>query len=102
MNQQQETLEGYIVDIICLRKYPRSELVERAKVHTRKCSLAGHCTESGFGLVDESDRMTLLDSHATPKVVRVIQDSDRDSGIRLQVKREMQDGDMQTISVKEI
>lgn len=102
MSQQTETLEGYVVDIICLRKYPRNELLERAKVHTRKCSLAGHCTESGFGLVSEEDQVALLDPEATPKLLDVIASSDRDSGIKLQVERESKDGDMKTIAVKEI
>jgi hypothetical protein len=102
MSNQTETLSGYVVDIICLRLYPQNELLERAKVHTRKCSLAGHCTESGFGLVDEEGTMSLLDPNATPQLLDVIRSSDRDSGIELQVTREMQDGDMKTIAVKEI
>lgn len=76
MNKQTENLSGYIVDIICLRKYPRSELLERAKVHTRKCSLAGHCTESSFGLVDENGQLALLDPQATPQLLDAIVSSD--------------------------
>ena len=72
MSKQTENLSGYVVDIICLRLYPQNELLERAKVHTRKCSLAGHCTESGFGLVDEEGRMSLLDPNATPQLLDVI------------------------------
>ena len=102
MSKQTETLSGYVVDIICLRLYPRNELLDRAKVHTRKCSLAGHCTESGFGLVSEDDRIALLDPQATPQLLDVVRDSSHDSGIKLQVTREMQDGDMKTIAVKEI
>lgn len=102
MSDRTETLSGYVVDIICLRLYPQNELLERAKVHTRKCSLAGHCTESGFGLVDKNGQLALLDPHATPQLLDAIVSSDRDSGIKLQVTREMQDGDMKTIAVKEI
>ena len=76
MSNQTENLEGYVVDIICLRKYPQDELLERAKVHTRKCSLAGHCTESGFGLVDEKGQISLLDPHSTPQLLDVIVSSD--------------------------
>lgn len=76
MSSQTENLEGYVVDIICLRKYPQDELLKRAKVHTRKCSLAGHCTESGFGLVDGEGKISLLDPHATPQLLDVIVNSD--------------------------
>jgi hypothetical protein len=102
MSDRTETLEGYVVDIICLRKYPRNELLDRAKVHTRKCSLAGHCAESGFGLVDDNGQVSLLDPQATPQLLDVVRDSSHDSGIKLQVTREMQDGDMKTTAVKEI
>jgi hypothetical protein len=30
-----ETLEGYVIDIACVRKYPRAELAGRARAHTR-------------------------------------------------------------------
>jgi hypothetical protein len=102
MSNQTENLEGYVVDIICLRKYPQDELLERAKVHTRKCSLAGHCTESGFGLLDEKGQISLLDPHSTPQLLDVIVSSDRDSGIKVRAKREMQDGDMKTVAIDEI
>ena len=98
-----ETLEGYVVDIICIRKYPQNEMVERARAHSRDCALAGHCAESGFGLIDEEGRVALLEPKATLQVVEEIRNSDRNRGIKLQVKREMQTGgEMGTIEVKEI
>ena len=29
-----ETLEGYVVDIACLRRYPRDAWAEKARTHT--------------------------------------------------------------------
>ena len=29
-----ETAEGWVLDIACLRKYPRDEYAERARAHT--------------------------------------------------------------------
>jgi hypothetical protein len=46
MPERTETIEGFVVDIACLRKYPRSEWNERAHGHTRTCALMGHCVES--------------------------------------------------------
>ncbi|MFD2512468.1 hypothetical protein ACFSRY_01205 [Pontibacter locisalis] len=48
-----ETLEGYVVDIACLRTIPSVRLGEAAKEHTTECSLMGHCMESGYGLVEK-------------------------------------------------
>ena len=100
--QRAETLEGYVVDQACLRKYPQDELLERARQHTKKCALMGHCMESGYGLVNEEGRPLLLEPAATPAVVGAIHGSDRDHGIRLRATRQMQDSEMRTVSVEEI
>lgn len=46
-----EITEGYVVDLACLRRYPRQEYTSRAAQHTTECALMGHCVESGYGLV---------------------------------------------------
>lgn len=97
-----ETLDGYVVDLICLRKYPADEYAARARRHTRACALEGHCVESGFGLVSEDGRVALLDPSATPQVVQAVRASAREAGIRLRVRREGRDGTMQTASVEDI
>lgn len=102
MNQAAETLQGYVVDIACLRKYPKQALVEKASSHTRNCSLVGHCAESGFGLVTDEGYTTLLDARATPKVLETIRQSGLERGIQLQVQRTLEEGEMKTIDVKEV
>lgn len=101
MSQHTETFEGYVVDIACLRKYPRSEWNERARAHTRRCALMGHCVESGYGLVSEGAVM-LLDHDATPFVVDALKRSTRDAGVRLRVTRHLDDGEMRTRSADEL
>lgn len=96
-----ETVEGYVVDIACIRKYPRRELLERARRHTRDCVLMGHCVESGYGLVNESG-VTLLDDHATPEIVAAVKGSSKEDGIRLRAIREFQNGEMHTTRVDEL
>ena len=97
-----ETLDGYVVDLICLRKYPADAYAERAKEHTQACALEGHCIESGFGLVSDDGRVGLLDPAATPQVVEAVRGSEREAGIRLRVRREEQEGEMQTVAVSEV
>lgn len=96
-----ETLDGYVIDVGCIRKNARDELFEKARTHTRECALMGHCIESGYGIVTEDDRLTVLDSEATPKIANVVKESDTEEGIRLHVQREEQDGTMETTSVEE-
>ncbi|WP_135366649.1 hypothetical protein [Halosimplex halophilum] len=102
MSTDTETVEGYVMDVGCIRKNARDELLENARVHTRDCALMGHCIESGYGIVTEDDRVTILDPEATPEVVNVVEASDRDEGIRLRVTREQHDDAMETTDVTEI
>lgn len=101
MTKRTETLEGYVVDIACLRKYPQDELLERARAHTRACSLEGHCVESGYGLVAENGRVALLDAKATPKVLEAVRGSRRERGIRLSATRADRAGEWKTLDVRE-
>lgn len=96
-----ETLEGYVIDVACVRKYPRAELAERARAHTRKCVLMGHCIESGYALVSADGRLMLLDDHATPLVVDAVQRSETQRGIRLRVVRSSREEEMHTSQVRE-
>ena len=97
-----ETVDGCVIDVGCVRKNTRDELLEKARTHSRECALMGHCIESGYGIVTEDDRLTVLDSEATPKIMNTVEESDTKEGIQLRVQREEQDGSMETTSVEEI
>lgn len=102
MGENTETVEGYVIDVACIRKNPRDKLREKAENHSKDCALMGHCIESGYGIVTEDDRVTLLDPEASRKVVDVVQESETQQGIRLRVTREEQDGTMETTAVEEL
>ena len=91
-----ETLEGYVVDIACVRKFPRAELLMRARSHTLRCLRMGHCIESGYALVDDGGQLSLLDAAATPLLLDVTRGIRARKGIKLRAFREMNDGDMET------
>lgn len=97
-----ETIEGYVVDIECVRGYPRDDTLRRARQHTRECLLMGHCIESGYAIVGEDDRVTLLDAQATHRVLQVAQKSAQAKGLKLCVKRTTRDGAMETFAVEEL
>ena len=101
MASDSETLEGYVIDVACVRKNARDELLEKAETHERECALMGHCVESGYGIVTEDDRLTVLDPEATTKVVEVVKNTDTQKGIRLRVTRKERDGKMETTTVEE-
>lgn len=98
----EETFEGYVVDIACLRKYPQNALLSKARRHTLDCALMGHCVESGYGVVGDDGVARYLDSGATPKVLDVLKATRASSGIRLRVGRAFRDGQMHTDRVDEL
>lgn len=97
--EEKEILEGYVVDIICLRNMPASQYSEQAKEHTTACALMGHCMESGYGLVGEQNKLVVLDPKATPWVVALLKKTDKEKGVRLQVEREAKEGKMETTKI---
>ena len=99
--QRKETLEGYVVDIACLRSMPAAKLGEQAIEHTTACALMGHCIESGYGLIDEENKMVLLNSEATPRIVDLLKKTDTEKGVRLKVEREEKEGKMKTTKISE-
>ena len=94
-----ETIEGYVVDIACLRRYNAADTLHRARQHTTECALMGHCVEGGYALVDDHGAIRLLDTHATITVVEALREAERDRGVRLRVKRSEDEGEMQTADV---
>ena len=94
---RKETLEGYVVDIACLRSMPAAKLSEQAKEHTTACALMGHCIESGYGLIDKENKMVLLNSEATPQIVDLLKRSDIEKGVRLKVERAEKEGKMKLL-----
>ena len=97
-----ETLEGYLIDIACVRKNSRDELLRKAETHTRECALTGRCVESGYAVVTGGDRLALLDSSATPTVAKTVEESEKELGHRVRVTRDEQSGKMHTATVEEI
>lgn len=90
---------GVLVDLACARAWPREELLERARAHPTSCSLAGEAVESGFGLVDYDGRLIVLELAATTAVVRHLLDADVETGLRILVRSEPQDGQVTTVDV---
>ena len=99
MDAALETIEGYVVDIACLRKYALSTTHEQAQNHSKHCALMGHCIESGYGLVTNEGQVALLDATATPAVISALQASEGEKGIRLSVTRKLHGAEMQVVDV---
>ncbi|MGI0106363.1 hypothetical protein JRG66_02505 [Salinimicrobium tongyeongense] len=96
---EKEVLDGYVVDIICLRRISPSQYTNQASEHSTACALMDHCVESGYGLIGENNELKLLDPKATPRIVALLKQTDKDKGVRLRVEREQNDQEMTTTKV---
>ncbi|WP_341360985.1 hypothetical protein V5H98_07855 [Georgenia sp. M64] len=97
-----ERVEGWVVDMACLRRYALAEYRARAMEHSTECALMGHCVESGYGVVDAVGSLVALDTEATPYVVAALRACSQESGVRLQVERQSRHGEMMTTTVRHI
>lgn len=95
------TVEGHVVDLACVRRYPENEYKQRARAHTTSCALMGHCVESGYGVINDDGTLHVLDTHATPLIVAALHDSSRDRGVYLVVDQSIEDGEMVTQGITE-
>lgn len=100
-NDRSMAVQGYVVDLACLRRYPEVEYGDRAQQHTTSCALMGHCVESGYALVGADGVPHLLDTHATPHVVAALRQSGRDQGVHVVAERRPEDGELVTTFVTE-
>lgn len=95
-----ERLEGYVMDLACVRKHRRRGLLEVARQHPRECNLMGHCIESGYGLITDDDRLHVLDDAATLKIASLLSQIQQHTGIRLRVQREPRGSEMRTTNIE--
>lgn len=62
----------------------------------------GHCIESGYGVVDDTGRIALLEPASTPAVLTAIRTSSAERGIRLRIAREAEGEEMRAKRVDEV
>jgi|GEM_PF-2267614 len=102
-NNRKEVLEGYVVDLACIRTTPYNDLQKFSREHSVDCGLMGHCIESGYGLINDEGKIQILDSKATSDVISILENNKNNrKGIKLQVERKMENGHMHTTNVIEI
>lgn len=90
-----ERVEGYVVDMHCIRQWPQAQWQERARKHLTTC--AEEHLESGFCLVDGC--AVPLDPAATQMVLRTLREIGDEKGALLRALRKNSDGMMVTTYV---
>jgi hypothetical protein len=92
-----------MVDVASIGRQSEDELLARAREHSRPCAMVAHCVASGYGLVNDQGHSLLLESAATPAVVRGLQANAREHRVRLRVRREEgENGKVPSVGIKEI
>lgn len=97
-----EVIEGYVVDLACIRRYPSSEMPDRARRHTTSCALMGHCIESGYGIGQGNGSVFPLVTHATPLILDAAHRSQWQTGLRVRVSRKLHEFQIMTEAAERI
>jgi hypothetical protein len=99
MTRRIEILEGFVVDIRCVRLWPHDEVRVRAREHARECLLKGAHMETGYALITDEGSAVLLDTDATPLIIDVLQQLTNRTGICVRAEREWDGERMKTVLV---
>jgi hypothetical protein len=94
------TVEGYVVDIACLRRYPETEYAKRSRAHTTGCVADGSLRRERLRPGRRRRSPPPLDTHATPHVVAVLREASTTEAVYLVVERTWEDGEMVTQQVQ--
>ena len=95
-------LEGFVVDVDCVRVARRSDLVRRAAGHLRACALAAGFSAGAYALVEPGGTVHVLDHQATPLVLWALWRSTREAGVWVRAERHERDGRMETVRLTEV
>ena len=102
MIKKTEILSGYLVDCHCVRTWPIDNVFEKARTHSKECSLLGQAIESGFALISYPSVIQIIDPHATPLILDILFSTESETGIQLRIERELQHEEMKSVLVTEV
>ena len=94
-----EVLDGYVIDLDCLRTARRDALLRVAAHHPRACALSAAFSITAFALVDHDGAVHVLDDAATRFVIALLWRADDGRALAVRVHREVRHGRMETVAV---
>ena len=97
-----EVLQGFVIDLHCLRTAPRDTVVQVAARHPRACALAATFSGTPFALVDHDGTVHVLDDAATRLVIAVLWRTDDRRALAVRARRAGKHGRMETVAVSEL
>ncbi len=95
------TLRGYVVDAMCARGIAKKDKVmDRAAAHTRECALEDNCAASGYGVFSDG-KYIKFDSHGDEMAQDLVQKSEKDKGLAVEVTGKMEGDRLAVASINE-
>ena len=95
------TLRGYVVDAMCASgMVKKGKVMERAAAHTKECALEDQCAASGFGIFSDG-KYVKFDSHGDEIAQDLVQKTEKDKGIAVEVTGTMEGNQLAVASIKE-
>ncbi len=95
------TLSGYVVDAMCAQGIvKKGNVMERAAGHTKECALEDNCVASGYGVFSDG-KYIKFDGHGDEMAQDLVQKSQKDKGITVEVTGTMEGDRLAVASIKE-
>lgn len=95
------TLSGYVVDAMCAQgMVKKGNVMERAAKHTKECALEDNCAASGFGIMSDG-KYIKFDSHGNELAQNLLQKTEKDTALAVQVTGKMEGDKLAVASLKE-
>ncbi len=95
------TLRGYVVDAMCAQGIvKKGNTMERAAAHTKECALQDNCASSGYGVFSDG-KYVKFDSHGDEMAQDLVQKTEKDKGIAVEVTGKMEGDKLAVASMKE-
>jgi hypothetical protein len=95
------TLQGYVVDQMCAKTMAGKEnTMKKAAAHTKACALEEECAASGYGVFSEG-KWYKFDEEGAEKAFSLIENTENEKGIMVEVTGKMKDDEFVVASIKE-
>ena len=95
------TLTGYVVDAMCGKGISKKDnVMQRAAAHTKECALQDNCSASGYGVFSDG-KYIKFDAHGDELAQDLVQKTEKDKGIAVEVTGKMEGDKFAVASIKE-
>lgn len=97
--EKEQTLNGYLIDVMCGSKHVQEGTAYGAN-HPKSCLLMPACVQSGYALLTEDKKLLKFDSKGNEEASKLINSTDREKNWRVLVTGRLNDDQIAVSRIK--